>query len=87
MRTLRAPFLYINAQPTNPIEYVVVLHFFFTQVHLTTTIQNRVSYFSEHLGEVTVEKSVLKVGPPNKGHYVANGFVPCREVVPILEVK
>ena len=27
------------------------------------------------------------VEPPNKGHYGANGFVPCREIVPISEVK
>ena len=25
------------------------------------------------------------VEPPNKGHYGANDFVPCREVVPISE--
>ena len=33
---------------------------------------------SEHLP--TVE-------PPNKGHFGANSFVPCKEVVPISEVK
>ena len=27
------------------------------------------------------------VEPPNKGHYGANDFVPCREVVPMSEVK
>ena len=27
------------------------------------------------------------VEPLNKGHYGANDFVPCREVVPISEVK
>ena len=27
------------------------------------------------------------VGPPNNGHFGANSFVPCREVVPISEVK
>ena len=27
------------------------------------------------------------VEPPNKGHFGANGSVPRREVVPILEVK
>ena len=27
------------------------------------------------------------VEPPNKGHYGAKDFVPCREVVPISEVK
>ena len=27
------------------------------------------------------------VEPPNKGHFGANSLVPCREVVPILEVK
>ena len=27
------------------------------------------------------------VEPPNKGHFGANGFVPCREVVPFSEVK
>ena len=30
---------------------------------------------------------VYTVGPPNKGHFGANRFVPCREVVPISEVK
>ena len=28
-----------------------------------------------------------KVEPPNKGHFGANSFVPCREVVLISEVK
>ena len=27
------------------------------------------------------------VEPPKKGHFEANSFVPCREVVPISEVK
>ena len=27
------------------------------------------------------------VEPPNKGHFRGNNFVPCREVVPISEVK
>ena len=27
------------------------------------------------------------VEPPNKGHFGANSSVPCREVVPISEVK
>ena len=27
------------------------------------------------------------VQPPNKGHYGANDFVPCREVIPMSEVK
>ena len=27
------------------------------------------------------------VEPPNKGHFGANSFVPCREVIPVLEVK
>ena len=29
----------------------------------------------------------ITVKPPNKGHYVAKDFVPCREVVPISEVE
>ena len=29
----------------------------------------------------------ISVEPPNKGHFGANSFVPCREVVPISEVK
>ena len=29
----------------------------------------------------------ITVKPPNKGHFDANCFVPCREVVPIAEVK
>ena len=38
------------------------------------------------------DKSIPKnntytVEPPNKGHFGANSFVPCREVVPISEVK
>ena len=28
----------------------------------------------------------ITVEPPNKGHFEANSFVPCREVVPISEV-
>ena len=37
----------------------------------------------------TLLPSVLKttVEPLNKGHYEAKDFVPCREVVPISEVK
>ena len=31
--------------------------------------------------------NVATVEPPNKGHFGANSFVPCREVVPISEVK
>ena len=31
--------------------------------------------------------SLYTVEPPNKGHFGTNGFVPCREVVPISEVK
>ena len=27
------------------------------------------------------------VEPPNKGHFGANSFVPCREAVPISEVE
>ena len=30
---------------------------------------------------------ISPVEPPNKGHCGANNFVPCREVVPISEVK
>ena len=30
---------------------------------------------------------IYTVEPPNKGHFGANSFVPCREVVPISEVK
>ena len=33
-----------------------------------------------------INKSFL-VEPLNKGHFGANSFVPCREVVPISEVK
>ena len=29
----------------------------------------------------------VRVEPPNKGHFGANSFVPCREVVPISEVE
>ena len=32
-------------------------------------------------------RKVLFVEPLNKGHFGANSFVPCREVVPISEVK
>ena len=39
------------------------------------------SYCTSHvLCKITVE-------PPDKGHYGANDFVPCGEVVPISEVK
>ena len=30
--------------------------------------------------------SFYTVEPPNRGYYGANGFVPCKGVVPILEV-
>ena len=33
------------------------------------------------------ESISITVEPPNKGHYGANDYVPCREVVPISEVK
>ena len=43
---------------------------------------NRFMYVNEKLSvwHNTVE-------PPNKGHFGGNNFVPCREVVPISEVK
>ena len=33
----------------------------------------------------TGQHSRCTVEPPNKGHFGANSFVPCREVVPISE--
>ena len=39
----------------------------------------------ESLMTVFVQR-LQTVEPPNKGHYVGKNFVPCREVVPILEV-
>ena len=33
------------------------------------------------------QKVSCTVEPPNKGHFGANSFVPCREAVPISEVK
>ena len=33
------------------------------------------------------KRSVYTVEPLNKGHFGDNSFVPCREVVPISEVK
>ena len=33
------------------------------------------------------ERKLCTVEPLNKGHFGANNFVPCREVVPISEVK
>jgi hypothetical protein len=36
---------------------------------------------------VLVTFSLYTLEPPNKRHYEANDFVPCREVVPISEVK
>ena len=46
----------------------------------------------EDILEAIVPSSVLyntiaTVEPPNKGHFEANRFIPCREVVPISEVK
>ena len=39
-------------------------------------------------GKTTQVYTVLyTVEPLNKGHFGANSFVPCREVVPISEVK
>ena len=35
----------------------------------------------------TICSQANTVEPPNKGHFGANSFVPCREVVPISEVK
>ena len=32
-------------------------------------------------------KTYITVEPPNKGHFEANSFIPCREVVPISEVN
>ena len=34
---------------------------------------------------VRILSEVNTVEPPNKGHFGANSFVPCREVVPISE--
>ena len=31
--------------------------------------------------------ALYTVEPPNKGHFGANSFVPCREVFPISEVN
>ena len=36
---------------------------------------------------MSVVYHINTVEPPNKGHYGANNLVPCREVVPISEVK
>ena len=36
---------------------------------------------------VSLTFSPCTVELPNKGHFGANSFVPCREVVPISEVK
>ena len=38
-------------------------------------------------GMQIASRSVYTVEPPNKGHFGANSFVLCREVVPISEVK
>ena len=38
------------------------------------------------LYEHTEVPNPITVGPPNKGHFGGNNFVPCREVVPISEV-
>ena len=40
-------------------------------------------------GETEIEVVSVNTGvePLNKGHFGANSFVPCREVVPISEVK
>ena len=44
---------------------------------------------SSHLKHQTLSlfPDVYTVEPPNKGYFEANSFVPCKEVVPISEVK
>ena len=43
---------------------------------------------ARHQEEILLQHlHVYTVGTLNKGHYVANDFVPCREIVPISEVK
>ena len=43
--------------------------------------------FNGLISEVHTPPCVVTVEPLNKGHFGANSFVPCREVVPISEVK
>ena len=43
--------------------------------------------FKRFSTESILKITVYAVEPPNKGHFGANSFVPCREVVPISEVK
>ena len=68
-----------------------------------TAVQSSTSFFSwNHMVDCFIEVNSLlifthtptrcrvqlyTVEPPNKGHYGANDFVPCREVVLISEVK
>ena len=43
---------------------------------------------SEGINKASEEQTnSTTVEPPNKGHFGGNSFVPCREVVPISEVK
>ena len=57
-----------------------------TALHLTLVRRNMAppSLLSPHILEVS---NTCTVEPPNKGQFRASLFVPCREVVPISEVK
>ena len=43
------------------------------------------SVSQKYTSSVLTESIVNTVEPPSKGHFGANSFVPCREVVPISE--
>ena len=42
--------------------------------------------YKQH-GEVSCKENPCTAEPPNKGHFGANSFVLCREVIPISEVN
>ena len=43
--------------------------------------------FLSYFVPLSIAANGCTVETPNKGHFGANSFVPCREVVPISEVK
>ena len=56
---------------------------------LTAKVREReyIQNGAKQSGTLNKDSVFSKVEPQNKGHFVANSFVPCRGVVPISEVK
>ena len=55
---------------------------------VTVPVAQSPGAINTHITQVTTgSMSNITVESPNKGHFGANSFVPCKEVVPISEVK